>query len=132
MERHSSEHLTLYRAERQPGDQPALNQRGENERRQRDQRRRRHQRAPLRRAFADEVEGRRDQRLAVAVRQHQREQEIVPGEDEGQDRRNRDARTDQRERDPPASGWPATKSGSMTRRRPQEFRTAARGWSSRW
>src|SRR5258705_11776051 len=95
MERHSSEHLTLYRTERQPGDQPALNQRGENERRQRDQRRRRHQRAPLRRAFADEVEGGRDQRLAVAVGQNQREQEIVPGKTEGQDRRNRDAPTAQ-------------------------------------
>src|SRR6185312_10402813 len=93
--------LAFHRAQRQPRDQPALHQRREDKRWQRDQRCGGHQRAPFRRALADEVEGGGDERFGVTVRQHQREQEIVPGEDEGEDCRDRDAGADQRQRNPP-------------------------------
>ena len=60
--------LAFHRAERQSGDEPALHQHCEDKWRQRDQGGGSHQRAPLGRTFADKIEGRRDQRLGVAVR----------------------------------------------------------------
>ncbi|EKM99799.1 phenol hydroxylase [Acidocella sp. MX-AZ02] len=101
LQSYRSHALPLHRAKSEPRDQPALHGDGEHQRRERDQCRRRHQPAPIGRALTDIIERRHHQRLGAFIREHQREQKIIPGKYEAENGGDDEAGTHQRQRHPP-------------------------------
>lgn len=93
--------LSLHGAEGEAGHNVALDDQGEHDDRQCDHRRGGGERSPVDLLKADHVEDRDGQGAGVTSGQDHREQKVVPGEDEADDRRGHDPRPDQREHHAP-------------------------------